>query len=438
MDVRALAFALSLSLLTGLLFGILPAWRFSSGDLQEALKAGSRTLTEGRRGGRLRRLLVAAEVGLSALCLVAAGLLLHSFVRLMQVDQGFNMERVLTADLSLRGESYAKDPERARFYKQALENIRALPGTVAVGIANNLPLRGIGSNNLLLAEGSKVPLLERPLADFRYVNPDYFTTLGIPLISGRVFSDSDGDRLLAVVSARVASRLWPGQDALGKRFHLGDEKSPLLEVIGIVGDVRGYGPEHEAGLAVYTPYWQKNRAQMSLAVRTTMDPHSSAAAIRREIQKLDSEVPLADVRTLRELMSKATAERRFQLSLVGLFAAAALLLAAMGIYGVVAYTMAQRRNEIGIRLALGAAPREMRWMLLGQGMAPVLAGLAAGMAAAFALGRWMQSLLFGVGVTDPWTYGAVAFLLAGIAALACLGPALNAGRTDPAITLRYE
>jgi len=437
-DLPVMLFALALTGFTGVLFGILPALRFSCSDPQAALKAGSHTVSEGRQSHRIRGTLVGAEVALSVVCLVAAGLLLHSFVRLLQVDTGFATERILTVELSLPENRYDDAAVRTRFYRQALSEAASISGTVSAGISNLIPLKGTGSNNILLPEGAKWPLLERPLGDFRMVNHDYFGTMSIPMLQGRAFDESDGERKLAVISASVAARLWPGQDAVGRRFWLGDDSKPPLEVIGVAADVRAAGLDSAPSLSVYLPYWQRSRLAMTLALRTAMNPISAAQALRTAIRRLDPEVPLGEIRTMRELVSAATAQRRFHLTLVLIFAAAALLLASLGIYGVIAQAVLARRNEIGIRLALGAAPGRVLAMLFHQGLAPVWAGLAAGLAAAFALGRWIQGMLFGIRLADPLTFGIVTATLLIVAGAACFGPALRASRTDPALTLRYE
>ena len=438
MDAPVLAFVTLLTLLTGTLFGILPAWSFSRTDPQDSLKAGGRTATEGRRGHALRRALVAAEVAISSVCLVAAGLLLHSFLRLMRVETGFSVERILTVELTLPANRYSEQAARAKFHREALAGIRSIGGVLSAGISNLIPLKGEGANNLLLPQGARWALLDRPLADYRMVNRDYFETLDIRLLKGRIFDDADGDRRLAVISSSVARRLWPGQDPVGRRFFLGDDSKPPLEVAGVAGDVRSGGLERGPALTVYLPYWQRSRLSMTLVIRTAMDPASAARAVRDVVHTLDPEVPLAEVRTMREVVSAATAQRRFHLTLVLIFAAAAMLLAALGIYGVIAQVSAARRNEIGIRLALGAGPGGVLAMLFRQGLAPVWVGLAAGLTLALALGRSIQSMLFGIRLADPWTFGTVAAVLLLAAAVACLGPAFRASRTDPAVTLRYE
>jgi putative ABC transport system permease protein len=435
-DARVLAVACALSLLSAVLFGLLPAWRASRIDPQEGLRAGGRSATDSRHSGRMRTLLVALEVGLCTVCLAAAGLLLNSFVRLMHVDKGFDTEHAIQVELYLAGTRYRDGAKRSAFLKKALEAVKPLPGVTAVGVTNKLPLTGEGNNNLLILEGVNAPLFERPLVDMRSVNGDYFHAMGIPLRSGRVFQESD--KWVALVGESTARKLWPGANPLGKRFHFGEDNAPMLEVIGVVGDVHGSGLEKAPQQVVYLPYWYRGRSATALIVRTAMDPKSIAGAVRAELHKLDPELPVPQFRTMQDIVSASVAERKFQLSLVLVFAGVALMLACVGIFGVVSYTVAQRRGEMGIRLALGATAGNLRTMVLRQGLAPVLVGLGCGIAGALALGRVMEGLLFGVKATDPWTLAGVAAVLIGVAAAACYIPAMKVSRVDPLSALRWE
>jgi predicted permease len=300
-----------------------------------------------------------------------------------------------------------------------------------------LPLAGEGGNNLIAPEGTKLPLMERPLADIRQVNPDYFRTLGIPLRAGRFFTDSDRGRNVALVSPLAADRLWPGQNPLGKRFHVGDQ-SALNEVVGVAGDVRGVSLNKSPSPTVYLPYWQRNFNQISLAVRTAMPPLAASSAIRSAIRAVDPEMPVPAFRTMDEIVSESVAQRRFQMTLVLLFGLTALLLASLGIYGVVSYSVAQRTNEMGIRLALGASSSGIRTLVLRQSLPPVVLGLGAGVVASLALGRVLSSLLFGIGVSDPVTIVGAIALLGTVAIVAAYIPARRATRVDPITALRYE
>jgi predicted permease len=318
-----------------------------------------------------------------------------------------------------------------------LEQTRAIPGVTFAAISNVLPLTGEGNNNIITVEGTTAPILERPLADRRLISEDYFRTLGIPLVQGHFFDRSE-KRNVGIVSVDAAARAWPGANPLGKRFYMGDSNGPLWEVVGVVSDIRSNGLQKAPTLTVYLPYWQRDQRDMSLAVRTAMDPGAITAAVRAEIRRLDSELPVPQFRTMREIVSASVAQRRFQLNMVMAFAAIGLLLASLGIYGVVTYSVEQRRGEMGIRLALGATSSNLRALVLRQGLAPVAIGLAAGLAAAFAMGRILRGLLFGISLTDPVTLIGVAAVLLGVAAVACYVPALRATRADPLNALRYE
>jgi predicted permease len=435
LDGYTLAFALAISTVTGLLFGLLPAWRMTHIAPQEVLKTGGRSATEGIRGTRLRGLLVSAEVALSAVLLIVAGLLISSFMRLMNVDKGFPIERLLAVDLNTAGARYGKDGARPEFYRRVLACVHALPGVRSAGITNGLPLQGETWVDVIWLPGDTRPMFERLAANSRFVNPDYFKTVGIPFLSGRPFEESDRGKDVVIVAQRTADQLWPGQNPVGRRLYRGDEK--LREVIGVVGDVRTtlqQGPV----VTVYFPYWQESVSDAALMVRTAMDPRSLATALRSEIWRVDPEIPLQRIRTMDEVISESAAPRRFQMLLVLLFAASALLLASLGIYGVVSYTVAQRTNEIGIRVALGAHTAAVYRMVLRQGLTPVLLGLVAGVAGALALGRLLTSLLFEVSPADPLTIGTVIIALAAVAAFACTVPALRAMRVDPMTALRYE
>jgi len=435
LDGYALAFALVISTITGLLFGVLPALRITRIAPQDVLKTGGRSATDSIRGTRLRGLLVSVEVALSAVLLIVAGLLIGSFMRLMNVDKGFPVERLLVLDLNITGARYQKDGSRAEFCRRVLAGVQALPGVRSAGITNGLPLRGETWVDVIWLPGDTRPMFERLAANSRFISPDYFKTAGIPFRGGRPFEEGDRNKEVVIVAQRTAEQLWPGQDPVGKRLYRGDEK--LREVIGVVGDVRTtlqQGPV----VTVYFPYWTQPVSEAALLVRTAMDPRSVAASVRSEIWRVDPEIPVQRVKTMEEVISEAAAPRRFQMLLVLLFSAAALLLASLGIYGVVSYTVAQRTNEIGVRVALGARAADVYRMVLRQGLSPVLVGLIAGVAGALVLGRLFSSLLFEVSPADPLTISAVIVVLAGVAAFACTVPALRATRVDPISALRYE
>jgi len=435
LDARVLGFALLISLATGLIFGILPALRSAGAQPRDALKSGSYTATESRRGMRVRDLLVAAEAALSAVLLITAGLLMGSFLRLMHVDKGFDIERVLTVRLSLPSTKYTQDPQMAAFFERVLDRTRALPGVLSASFVSALPLQGETWMDLVAPENDPRPLFERPMVNVRFVTPGYFQTLRIPFREGRTFEDSQRQRRVAIISQGTGRRLWPGQSPLGRRMLHNEE---IVEIVGVTADIRSTSLDREPVPIVYLPDWQRPRLSASLLVRTAMDPRGIAAAVRKVIRYVDADVPVPRMRTMQQVLSDSVAERRFQMLLVMLFASAALALAGFGIYGVVSYSVAQRRREMGIRMALGAAASSLERMVLWQAIRPVAAGLALGIAAALAAGRVLSSLLFQVSGRDPATIGGVALVLLVVSAAAALAPARHATRVDPMSALRFE
>jgi putative ABC transport system permease protein len=437
-DLRVLLFALGVSLAAGAVLGILPALRSAAASPFESLKSGSRTNTEGRRGLRIRNLLVSLEVGIGATLLVTAGLLIASFVRVMTVDKGFDVERVIALDMSLPSTRYPNDAPRAAFFRRVLDKAVAMPGVQSVALVSNLPLEGEIWIDIVGVEHDPRPLLERPSTNVRFISPGYFQTLRIPLRDGRDFQEQDQKRKVAIISAGLAQRLWPGQNSIGRRLDNGNDEQSAMEVVGVTPDIRSTSLDHDPVNMMYIPYWQRAQRQGSLLVRTAMDPRGIAAALRNAIWAVDSEVPIPEVRTLEQVMERSVAQRRFQVMLVVLFAAAALALAAFGTYGVVSYAVARRRAEMGIRMALGATRRDVLAMVLRQGMMPVFAGLAAGAMAALAIGRSVASLLFQVSPRDPLAFTAAAAVLLLVSVAACLVPARRATRVDPTEALRCE
>ncbi len=437
LDLRVLLFTGAISLVAGLLFGTLPALRVTQANPQDAMKAGTRGNTESRSSRRLRAVLVAVEVALCTLCLMAGGLLLRSFSRIMDADKGFAVDRVLTVNLHLPGPRYPGDAERVRFFRALLAAVQPLPGVISAGVADMLPFSGEGGNNAVSVEGAVVPSSQRPLADIRGVNPDYFAVLGIALRSGRIFGEADGEHRVAVVSSLTAERLWPGANPLGKRFKVGDPNGPSIEVTGVVSDVRSVGLDKPPSFTIYLPYWQRRTWYgPALAVRTAFDPAANTTAIRAAIRGLDPELPIPEFQTLERVVDDSVAQRRFQRDLTLTFALIALVMASLGIYGVVSYSVALRTNEMGIRMAFGADATTIIGMTLRQGLLPVLGGLAGGLGASFATGGLLSGLLYGVAVIDPITAGAVVLILVLVAAIASLIPAGRATRVDPMAALR--
>jgi putative ABC transport system permease protein len=433
--LRVLLFALAVSLAAGAVLGILPALRSAAAAPYESLKSGSRTNTGGRRGRRVRNLLVSLEVGLSATLLVTAGLLISSFVRVMTVDKGFDVERVMALDMSLPSTRYPSDVPRAAFFRRVLDQAAAMPGVQSAALVSALPLEGEIWIDIVGTEHDPRPLMERPSTNVRFISPGYFKTLRIPLRDGRDFEERDQGRRVAIVSAGLAKRVWPGQNPIGRKL---DNFRDLLEVIGVTPDIRSTSLDHDPVNMMYVPYWQRAQRNGSLLVRTAMDPRGIAAALRSAIWAVDSEVPIPEVRTLDQVMAKSVAQRRFQTLLVVLFAGAALALAAFGAYGVVSYAVARRRAEMGIRMALGAKRSDVLKMVLRQGMMPVLAGLGAGAMAALAVGRSLAALLFQVSPRDPIAFTAAAAVLLLVSLAACLVPARRATQVDPTEALRCE
>ena len=438
LDARVLFFAFVVSCLAALLCGLLPAWRFARTEPIVAMKSGSRG-TEGRATGKLRTLLIGVEIGLSTLCLVTGGLLLRSLLNLLEVDKGFAVERIVTVNLNLPETRYPDQPERVRLMRSLLDSVQALPGVVSAGISNMLPLSGEGGNNLLTVEGTTVPFPERPLADIRGVNPEYFQAMGIPLRQGKIFGESDGEHKLALVSALTAERLWPGENPLGKRFKVGDPNGPFFEVSGVVGDVRTVSLDRAPSMTVYVPYWQRRTwGGPSLAVKAAVEPLSLSSSIRSAIRRLDPELPVPRFETMEQVVDESVAQRRFQMNLILFFAVVALVLASLGVYGVVSYSVTMRTDEIGIRMAVGAGVDDILKMILRQAMAPVAVGIGAGLVTAIAVGRALASLLYGVVPADVVTVVSVVLVLAGVAVLASFFPARRASRTNPIVALRHD
>lgn len=440
MDARVFGFALALSALTGILFGVLPAWRVAHASPQETLKAVSAAASEGRRTRRLRENLIGLETGLSTLLLILSALLVASLIHVLRVNTGFTTDHVLAADISLPPQSYERTADRQRFYAEALARIRALPGVQSVGWTSFLPLKGNRSVSGIRLPGQQTGAMAPP-ANYRAVSPDYFKAMGIPLTQGRIFEERDRGRKVIVVSQSVANRLWPGKDPIGQTCVTAWAGEQQSEVVGVVGDIRTVRLDQPPEMMVYVPEWRNERgvpSSASFVIRTAINPDGAAVAVREAIHKIDPDVPIAAVRPMRELVSQSVEVRRFQMLLAAVFAGAALFLTSLGIFGVVSYSVEQRRQELGIRMALGAGQSDLRCMVLRQGMGPVLAGLAAGIVAAIFAGRLMESLLFGVSAFDPLTTGIVAMVVVAVALAACWIPAQRAMRVDPMVALRYE
>jgi putative ABC transport system permease protein len=446
-DWRVLAFTGVVALTTGIVFGLVPAIWGPQVDLSDALKEGGSRGTTGR-GGRLRKLLVVAEVALSVVLLVGAGLMLRSFSSLRSVNPGFRTDHALTLRVSLpvpAGPITTADEDRfVTFYDRTLARLSELPGVTAVGATNMIPLDGNGTDRLIEIEGY-VPRdsSDMPDAQNRQATPGWFAAMGIPLVRGRLIEASDNERAprVLVVSEAFAKRYFPNGDAIGKRIRLGKLTAdfPWATIVGIVGDVRGFALDEPPLPTMYWPVAQI-RATPSLAIvlRTERDPASLASSVREAIAEIDRAQPIYDMQTLDQLVAKSLDQRRFTLTLMLLFGVIALVLSAIGIYGVMAFAVTQRTQEIGIRMALGARAIDVLKMVVGSGMFLALIGVALGLVGAFALTRLMASLLFGVSPTDFVTFGLVTLGLLTVALLACYIPARRATKVDPLVALRYE
>jgi predicted permease len=433
-DGWVLLFALGITTATGLLFGLAPAWRAALADPLEALKAGGRAVKGARAGARVRASLVAAEVGLSALLLVTAALLATSFGRLIRAEKGFQAPTVLSADVRIPTQKYSTEEQRDSFHERVLARLHAQPGVVSAAIVTALPLTGETWLSMAYLDGDTRPPLERPMMNVRFVSAEYFRTMGIPLLAGRTIADSDRKRMVAVMSESAAQTLWPEQDAVAREFWLNGKKH---EVIAVAGDVVTE-PGRPAAAIVYLPYWDWPPPWVKLVARAAGDPRSIAGAMRAAVREVDADVPVAELQTMQEVLADSVAQRRFQMTLAASFAGTALLLAALGIYGVVSYSVTRRRNEMGVRMALGARPQNLYRLVTAQAMRPVALGLAAGLAAALAAGRVLASLLYGISPRDPVTMTAVAGVLVTVALAACAIPARRAASVAPMEALRDE
>jgi putative ABC transport system permease protein len=443
MDLSVFLFASVTIILVAFAFGLIPALQATHPDLQATLKEGGRSATSASASHRLRAALAVAETALALVLLVGAGLMLKSLYHLIQVSPGFQPARVLYMELDLRNDQYSKDPAILNFWQQVLDRVRVIPGVESAALGTGVPLTGNHRRSDITIEGLPTPGPgEFPHPDRHNVSAAYITTMGIPLLGGRNFSDADNETApdVALINSTMARRFWTDGDPIGKRFLWGhpgkDEK--WITIVGVVADTKLYGLDNPARLEVYSPYRQHPSADMNLVVRSPMDPASLTSAIRAAVAAIDKDQPIFDVHTMQQLVDDSISTRRLTLVLLGIFSALALMLAAIGIYGVMAYSVALRTQEIGIRMALGAQQKDVLRLILGQGARIAFFGVAIGLGAAAALARLLSSLLFSVSTSDPITFAAVSVLLLAIALLACYVPARRALRVDPIIALRYE
>jgi predicted permease len=448
-DFRVLGFTLALSLLSGVIFGLAPAWRATCVSLNEELKESGRGTGGGTRQSRTRSLLVISEIALSVVLLTGAGLLIKSFLRLQAVNPGFEAENALAIRLSLPKAQYPNRAALTAFYEKLRPQLESLPGVEAVGFVSALPLSGASFSIPFTIEARATSPDEAHRADYRVVSAGYFRALKIPLIAGREFNGHDTAQTapVALISQNLARQIWPNGSPLGSRLLINDNnQGPRpVEIVGVVGDVKHLSLDGEPAPHIYLPIhqahedgviWLTNNQYWLL--RTTVDPLTLSAAARREIQAVDRNAPTSNIRTMEQYLAASVAPRRFNLRLLTVFAGAALILAATGLYGVVSYGVAQRRHEIGIRVALGAQAGAVLKLVTGEGMTLAIIGVALGLGAALALTRLMESLLFSVSATDPLTFIAIALLLTLVALLACYIPARRAMKVDPLEALKPQ
>jgi putative ABC transport system permease protein len=458
LDWSVLGFTLAVAFVTGILFGLVPALQAGSVDVNETLKETGRGVT---RRHWLRSSLVVVEVATTLVLLIGAGLMFRSFYHLQKVNPGFSYQHLTSFAVSLPEKKYANEEQRQQFFTRLLDNIRALPGVEASAAASGLPLGNNGWQTSFLVDGRPIPpKAETPLMEVCLVTPDYFRAMNIPLLRGRYFTEQDNRSWLAghdlsklkedekqiaglnviVIDEQFARQYWPGEDAVGKRIRSGPETSaPLLMVVGVVGRVKMEALNHDSNrVQGYLSFAQMPFSGMTVITKAAGDPNQLIAGMRQQVKAIDPDQPIYNIRTMNEIRSDSVAPERLNLTLLSLFAGIALVLAVVGIYGVMSYSVTQRTHEIGIRMAIGAQPRDVFRMVIGQGIMLALIGVAFGLVGAFGLTRLMATMLFGVEPSDPATFAAIAILLTMVALVACYVPSRRATKVDPIVSLRYE
>jgi putative ABC transport system permease protein len=442
-DFRVLTFTLLISILAGVFFGLAPALQVSKPDLNESLKEGGRAGGAGERGERLRSALIVSEMALALVLLACAGLLIKSVVRLRAVDPGFKPERLLTADISLPESRYPDNASQAAFFERLAGRLETQPGVEAAGFTSVLPFGGNFDGRALAVEDQPRPRGQEISVDLYIETPDYLRAMQIPLVEGRAIDEHDtaDTTPVALVNETMARQLWPGESAIGRRVKFpGSEKhpQPWRTVVGVVRDVKQYGLDRDDKMQLYLPERQYPTSGMTVVMRTSSDPAGMTNALRGAVREADKDLAVFDVATMDELLASSMALRRFSMLLLGVFACVAVLLAGVGIYGVISYAVTQRTREIGIRIALGAQRTDVLLLVVRRGLLLACAGIALGTGGGLAVTRVMSGLLFGVGAKDPVTFAAVAALLTLVALVACLVPARRATKVDPMVALRYE
>ena len=440
LDYKVLVFTFVVSLLTGLVFGLAPALAASNPDLNSAFKDGSPNATAGAGRLRLRQTLVVAEIALTFVVLIDAGLLVNSFTRLLAVKPGFDPTHLSTMRIGLTDQRYSKGSDKARFVKELVARLEAIPGVKGAGISDDLPISQTDSTTRITVDGrpSGTSDDQTPVG-LHVINERYFEAIGTRLIKGRAFTERDNSDApsVFVINQTMARRFWPNEDPLGKRIRY-NSKDPFGEIVGVVEDVKYDGLHSVDNAHLYEPYQQNAWPFLTITLRSQLDQSSLIASVQREIWSLDPNLPISNVRTMGEVMAESLARRRLVLTLFTIFACLALLLAAIGIYGVLASSVRQRTRELGIRIALGATTRGVLQLVIGDGLKLVMLGIVIGLAGAIASGRLLAGLLFSVSATDPLTFTLIALLLAGVSVLACYIPARRATKVDPLTALRYE
>jgi len=439
-DARVLLFTLAVAMLTSLVFGVIPSLQAGKTDVQTTLKEGGNTASDSFVGGWLRQLLVVIEVAAAVVLLIGAGLMIRSVLRIREVEPGLQPQNLLTAKITLPAERYTDAESAIRFYQQVLERVKNLPGVQTAAVISHLPVEETGYNGNISVADKTYPPNESPLVEYRAVSEDFFQTAGVPLLRGRLFSKREGDdkQPVVVISDAMAKQVWPGEDPIGKQI----TDDPKATVIGVVGDVKNRGMLQQPVPEMYAPYtvkdfWPDMRWNMRLLVRSTLDNNSIASAVRREVQAVDPAQPIYAVQGMNLVIENTVRDKSLNTTLLSVFAGVSLLLALIGVYGVMSYTVAQHTREIGIRMALGAQPGTILKLIIGRGLMLVSTGVVIGVLASFGLTRFIENMLFGVTPTDPLTFTMIVVLLGFVALLACLIPATRAMRVDPIVVLRH-